>query len=385
MFNKFIDRRKTNSAKWEEAMNDTKSDDTIALSVAEMDFRSSPEVVNKMVTAANHGIYGYTNVSESYYKVVQEWMKKSYDWEISEEWIVFCPRIIQAISLIIQNNTDKRDKIVIQTPLYSPLKNAIEINDRTVVANPLLYTNGRYEMNFKDLENKFSSGVKAIILCSPHNPVGRVWNKDELLKLVELCIQYNVLLISDEVHADFTFYKSHIPVGKVPAAKNNVIICTSPAKTFNLPGLEVSNIIIPNQMLREKFKYNLKQAGIFNPTYFAIPALEQAYLYGEEWLLAVKKYVLENYNFVKSYIHVNLPNLRVVQSEGTYLMWVDCSELKLNESDLKKWFFKDARVAVSMGYSFGSNGKGFIRLNIATPRKKLEEALDRILSSYPLK
>lgn len=350
-----------------------------------MDFCAPTEVVNQLVEASKHGIYGYTNIYESYYQAVQEWMKKSYDWEVPREWIVFCPRIIQAVSLIIQNFTEKGDGILIQTPLYSPLKNAIELNDRRVVNNPLMYKDGGYKIDFKDLESKFTSGVKAMILCSPHNPVGRVWDVEELMTLAKLCNRYNVMLISDEVHADFTFSKSHIPVAKIPDFLENVIVCTSPAKTFNLPGLEVSNIIIPNQVLREKFQLNLKQAGIHNPTYFAVPALEQAYSHGENWLLKVKEYIKGNYKYVSGFLAENLPELQVIQSEGTYLMWIDCRNSGFNESDLINWIFVNAKVSVSLGSAFGREGEGFIRLNLATPKGQLEEALDRICKSYPVK
>ncbi|MEH7225550.1 MalY/PatB family protein [Bacillus sp. JJ1566] len=383
MFNQIIDRKCTNAAKLLEAFEEIGSDEIITLSVADMDFRSSPEIVNKLVEFANHGIYGYTNITDHYNNAVKTWMKKRYDWEISKDWIVFCPRIIQAVSLLIQNNTKKGDKIVIQTPLYSPLKNAIELNEREVVTNPLAYINNRYQMDFEDLEYSFSAGAKAFILCSPHNPVGRVWEVEELSKIVDLCEMYRVLLIADEVHADFTYKKKHIPIGKIPTNYHNMVICTSPAKTFNLPGLEVSNIIIPDPVLRASFKKSLRQSGIHNPSFFAVPALETAYLYGEEWLEQLKHYILENYRFTREFIHDNLPELKVIQADGTYLMWIDCRETGLNDDMLKQWFFKKAKVAVSLGSSFGIEGKGFIRLNIATPRSRLEEALKAILATYP--
>lgn len=383
MFSRDISRKNTNSAKWEEAIEDTNAEETIALTVADMDFRTSPNIIHKMVDAANHGIYGYTNLSSDYKLIVRNWLQKSHNWDVPEDWIVFCPRIVQAVSLIIQNNTHIGDQVVIQSPFYSPLKNAVELNNRQVVENPLQCRNGYYEMDFADLEYQFSKGAKAFILCSPHNPVGRVWDEAELVKLVDLCVKYHVLLISDEVHADFTFSKKHIPIGKIPSIMDQVVICTSPAKTFNLPGVEVSNIIIPNRALRDTFKLNLQQAGIHNPTYFAVPALEQAYVNSDDWLRRLKCYIKENYQFAKNYIEVYLPKLKVIQSEGTYLMWINCRKAVSNENDLKKWFFEDASVAVSMGSSFGREGNGFIRLNVATPQVKLKEALDRIASTHP--
>lgn len=383
MFNQVVNRENTNSAKLLEAFKEVKSDEFIALSVADMDFRSAPGIVNKMVEFASHGIYGYTNITDHYNEVVKEWMKKRHEWEISKEWIVFCPRIIQAVSLLIQNNTDKGDKIVVQTPLYSPLTNAIELNERTVITNPLILNNGRYEMDFENLEEAFVKGAKMIILCSPHNPVGRVWDESELTRLVNLCEKYKVLLISDEAHADFTYKKEFRSIGTVSKLENKVIICTSPAKTFNLPGLEVSNIIIPNEELRKGFQMNLQQAGIHNPSYFVLPAVEAAYSSGEEWLDQLKQYISENYKFTKHFIEKNLPDLKVIDSEGTYLMWLDCRGTGLSDYELKRWFFNDAKVAVSTGDSFGQEGIGFVRLNIALPMDRLQEALQKIVASYP--
>ncbi|GGP07751.1 MalY/PatB family protein [Oceanobacillus neutriphilus] len=383
MFDELIDRRKTNSAKWEEAIRDTQSEDVIPLSVADMDFPTTNEVIEAMEKAANHGIYGYTNLSERYFQAVQEWMNKRYAWEVNRSWIVFCPRIIQAVSLIIQNFTNVGDRIVVQTPLYQPLQNAVELNDRTLVTNPLRYKNESYEMDFEDLERKFASGAKVFILCSPHNPVGRVWNEEELIHLSNLCVKYDVLLISDEVHADFTWDKPYIPIGKVKGIEDKFIVCTSPAKTFNIPGLEVSNIIIPNQQLREKFQHVLKQTGFHNPVYFSALALEQAYLYGEDWIADVKSYIYENYEFIRNYIAAHFPELHIVHWEGTYMLWIDYSSTGLNEKAIRKWLFNESKVAVSLGSSFSTDGEGFFRINIATQRARLQEALHRMKVHYP--
>ena len=384
MFDSIISRKNTNAAKWEEAVYDTNSEDVIALSVADMDFQSSTEVINSIESAAKHGIYGYTNTSDEYFKAVHHWLLTEHSWDIPTDWIVHCPRIIQAISIIIQNNTNVGDEILIQTPLYSPLRKTIELNNRIVVENPLAYEKGKYVMDFTDLEDKFSRGVKVMILCSPHNPVGRVWDEEELKKLAELCAEYNVLIISDEVHADFTWGKPHTTIGEMDAIKDQIFVCTSPGKTFNLPGLEISNIIIPNKELRENFKLNLQQLGFHNPNYFVESALKAAYNNSSEWLISLKEYLYTNFEFVNDFLEKHLPAFNVVNNEGTYLMWIDYRECNLTEEEIKQWFFDHAKVAVSLGSSFGKEGIGFIRLNIALPRKTLEEALNRILATKTL-
>jgi cystathionine beta-lyase len=382
MFDEFIDRRKTNSAKLEESIRDTGADNVISLSVADMDFRTTKEIMQAMEEAAKHGIYGYTNLSEKYYYIVQEWMDKRYGWEVDREWIVFCPRIIQAISLAIQNFTDKGDRIVVQTPLYRPLQDTIELNDRTLITSSLQYQKQGYVMDFDDLEEKFASGTKMFILCSPHNPVGRIWNEEELIRLSRLCVKYDVLLISDEVHADFTWEKSYTPIGKIEEVREQVIICTSPAKTFNIPGLEISNIIIPNQQLRDKFKHILKQTGFHNPVYFSVPAIEQAYLHGDSWINDVKEYIYKNYIMVHDYITLYFPDLHIMPWEGTYMLWIDYKSTGLSEQDIKNWLYDKAKVTVSLGSSFGKEGEGFFRINIATQRSRLKEALDRMYTHY---
>jgi len=383
MFEKNIERKNTNSAKWEEAIIETKTNNPIVLTVADMDFATAPNIIKTIVQTAQYGIFGYTNLSSSYKSIVKTWMQKNYNWNIEKKWVVFCPRIIQAISLIIQNSTNIGDSIMIQSPFYSPLKEAIVSNKRKVIINTLKYKQNSYEMDFNELEKQFSKGVKIFILCSPHNPIGRVWDEEELIKLADLCLKYDVLIISDEVHADFTFSKKHIPLGKIHRVLNQTIICTSPAKTFNLPGLEIANIIIPNHSLREKFKLNLRQVGFHNPNYFAVPVLEEAYTNSDNWIKSLKEYLIQNYNFVSNYVMNYLPDFKVIPSEGTYLMWIDYRASNLNEEEIKRWFYKHADVAVSMGSTFGKDGEGFIRINIATPRSNLKKALNRIVATRP--
>ena len=385
MFNEKIDRRGTNSAKWEEAVEAVHSEEVIPLSVAEMDFEVPDQIKTKLKTATAHGIYGYTNVSESYEYIVQQWMKNSYGWDIKQDWVVFCPRIIQAVSLVIQNFTAEQDKILIQTPLYGPLRQAIEMNGRKVIENPLVLKGNHYELDVTDLEKQLASGVKMMILCSPHNPTGKVYTEDELQTIANLCKRYNVLLVSDEVHADFTFNGVHVSAGSIPEIREQVIVCTSPAKTFNLPGLEAANIIVPSESIRERFKECLVKNGFLNPNYFAVPALEAAYTLCDDWLREVKAYIQKNRQFAENYFAEHFPFLNIIPSEGTFLMWIDGTGSGLSEAALERWFFEEAKVAVSMGSSFGEAGEGFIRMNIATPMGQLEEAFERLQAANPCK
>lgn len=382
MYDSYVDRKGTNAAKIDEAILETGSEDVVSLSVADMDFKASPQIIDALNDKVNHGIYGYTNVSEKFYNVAQKWIEEQYRYNVSKDWIVFMPRIIQAVSLLIQDNSEVNDRVMIQTPLYSPLKNAIESNGRKVIENTLIYEDNYYKMDFEDLENEFKKGIKILILCSPHNPIGRVWDKSEISQLVNLCKKYDVLLISDEVHADFIWDKEFVSIGKFIDVYDNIVICTSPGKTFNLPGVEASNIIIPNSTLRENFESQKQRSGFHNPNYFAETALVTAYNSSEEWLESSLKYIRENYNFAKEYIEHHLSDFKVVDSEGTYLMWIDYTQTELTDEEIYNWLFKESKVAVTMGDSFGVDGKGFFRVNVALSRNKLEEALTRMSKSY---
>ncbi|MFC5465332.1 MalY/PatB family protein [Lederbergia graminis] len=382
-FDQIINRFNTNSAKWDE-LAEQYGREVIALSVADMDIPAPKVLVNKMVEMARHGIYGYTDLSSSYYAAVQDWYKRMYDWEIPREWIVFSPRIVQAVSLIIQNFLEEGDKVLVHTPSYGPITNAVTLNNRTLIESPLLLKDGRYEIDFEDTEAKMKAGVKVLLFVSPHNPTGRVWTKVELKRLGELCVKYNVLLISDDIHSDFTYGEHrHTFISNISEEiAQHSIICTSPAKTFNLASLEIANIIIPNDKLRTQLQKNIVQAGIHNPTFFAVPALEVAYTQCDVWLKELKDYVQQNMNYVKVSCEQHLPKVNTLVTEGTYLMWLDARKWSEKESDLKKWILDEAKVALSFGSSFGNEYEGFIRINVGTPRPLLEEGLRRIAGIY---
>lgn len=385
-FDRIISRIGTNSAKWD-GMAQAHGEDMIALSVADMDLQAPPTVVDKITETARHGIYGYTDPFPPYFEAVQQWLDKAYGWQVPQDWIVFSPRIVQAVSIIIQKFTKEGDRILIHTPAYQPIAKAVAMGGRELTESPLLLVNGRYEIDFEDMERQMKEGVKIVLMVSPHNPTGRVWTREELERIADLCIQYDALIVSDDIHADFIHAgHEHTIIAKLSdEIADRSIICTSPGKTFNLASLEIANIVIPNARLRERFKDGLQQAGIHNPTFFAVPALETAYTACDDWLQELRAYITDNISFTESFIAEHMPELKVIKPEGTYLLWVDCTACSRNESDLAEWIEEKGRVSVSFGTSFGQAGEGFVRLNVATPRPLLREALERMARSYPLR
>lgn len=384
-FDRIISRFGTNSAKWD-GMAQAHGKDMIALSVADMDLQAPPKVVEQMVESARHGIYGYTDPFPPYFEAVQHWLDKAYGWQVPQEWIVFSPRIVQAVSVLIQRFTNEGDRILIHTPAYQPIAKAVAINGRKLAESPLRLVDGRYEIDFEDMERQMQQGVKMVLLVSPHNPTGRVWTREELERLAELCITYDALIVSDDIHADFIHEgHEHTIIAKLSEEiADRSIICTSPGKTFNLASLEIANIVIPNDGLRERFKDGLQQAGMHNPTFFAVPALETAYTACDDWLQELRAYITDNISFTESFMAEHMPELKVMKPEGTYLLWVDCTACSRNESDLVKWIEEQSRVSVSFGTSFGQAGEGFVRINVAAPRPLLREALERMAAHYPL-
>lgn len=385
-FDQVISRLGTNSAKWDGVV-DSLGEDMVVISVADMDLQAPPQVVEKVSEMARHGIYGYTDPFPPYYQTVQKWLDRAYGWSVPQEWIVFSPRIIQAVSIMIQRFTEPGDRILMHTPAYQPIANAVELNDRELVESRLQLKDGRYEIDFEAMEQQMQAGVKMVLLISPHNPTGRVWTKCELERIAELCITYDALIVSDDIHADFIHEgHEHTIIAKLSEQiADRSIICTSPGKTFNLASLEIANIVIPNKELRERFQQGLRQAGIHNPTFFAPPALEVAYTECDDWLNELRNYITDNISFTEDFFAEHMPELEIVKAEGTYLLWVDCRSISNHESDLIEWIQNNSRVSVSFGTSFGADGEGFIRLNIGAPRAVLQEAFERMARNYPLR
>lgn len=382
-FDTIINRKNTGSFKWDDILLEMKAEyeDIIPLSVADMEFKVAPEIVEDIKNKVDEAVYGYTGPTDSYYQAVIDWMGHRHNWIIKKQWISFSPGVVPGLYTAVSAFCNAGDKVIIQQPVYYPFKAAITDNGCEVINNPLIYKDGRYTMDFEDLEEKARDPkVKAIIVCNPHNPVGRVWTRDEIIQLGEICIKNNVLIISDEIHFDFVYepYKHTVFASISKEFANNCLILTAPSKTFNLAGLQGSNIIIPNPKLKEQFDDVNSKKGFFTLNQFAYTACEAAYTKGEEWLSHALIYLKGNIDYLKAFMSENLPQIPVIETEGTYLVWLDFRALGMDSEELKKFMREKCRLFLDEGYIFGAEGEGFERINIACPRALLEKALNNI-------
>lgn len=379
-FDRVWNRKNTQSVKWDGVEKLFGDADLLPMWVADMDFKAPQPVIEALKQQAEHGIFGYTLRPDSYDEAVTGWFKKRHDFTVEKEWLVFCPGIVPALSMIVEAFTDPGDKIIIQPPVYYPFSNAVKRHKRTLVENPLAFDGKRYTMDFTDLEQKIGPDVKMLILCSPHNPVGRVWTKEELLRLGELCVKHDVLVVADEIHGDLVrkAYR-HTPFASLSESfAQQSITCTAPSKTFNLAGLQASHVIIPNERHRRTFKTIMETLAVGLTNSFALPAVEAAYRHGAEWLDQLLDYLEANIQFLTTFCEQNIPQIKVIQPEGTYLVWLDFRSLALTAKELEFLMQKKAKVALDEGYIFGTGGEGFERINVACPRSTLEEGLMRI-------
>lgn len=388
-FDEQIDRRNTNSAKFDE-MDALFGSDVMHLGVADMDYRSPKPIIEAMQNIVEKGVFGYTIWPENYEELVSQWMKRRYEQETKNEWVVFSPRINMALNMAVETFTNEGDGIVLHTPAYTALQNAVEKYNRVMIESPLVLENGRYKMDFqqlrRNLDEKKAQGVcaKIMLLCNPHNPTGRVWEIEELQEVVDICKEYDLLLISDEIHEDFV-KKGHKFVSCLHFQEDlqgRMIVCNSITKTFNVPGVILSNLLIPDQGIRERMKETMDRWGLHNPNIFAAGIMEAAYTQCDEWIEQVNEYLDENYEFLKKYLEKNMPELEVIPSEGTYMAWVQTEKLQISPEKLEKFFIEDAKVSVYMGSRYGKHTDSFIRINIATSRSYLKEALERIRAQY---
>lgn len=388
-FDEQIDRRNTNSAKFDE-MDALFGSDVMHLGVADMDYRSPKPIIEAMQNIVEKGVFGYTVWPENYEELVSQWMKRRYEQETKTEWVVFSPRINMALNMAVETFTNEGDGIVLHTPAYTALQNAVEKYNRVMIESPLVLENGRYKMDFqqlrRNLDDKKAQGVcaKIMLLCNPHNPTGRVWEIEELQEVVDICKEYDLLLISDEIHEDFV-KKGHKFVSCLHFQEDlqgRMIVCNSITKTFNVPGVILSNLLIPDQGIRERMKETMDRWGLHNPNIFAAGIMEAAYTQCDEWIEQVNAYLDENYEFLKKYLEKNMPELEVIPSEGTYMAWVQTEKLQISPEELEKFFIEDAKVSVYMGSRYGKHTDSFIRINIATSRSYLQEALERIRAQY---
>ena len=380
-FDEIIDRRNTDCLKYDFAVERGKPADVLPLWVADMDFRTAPHIIEKAVADASLGIYGYTESKDDYFQAVANWYSTYFDWNVEKKWLVKTPGIVFAIGLAIKALTKEGDGVMIQQPVYYPFSEVIKDNDRKLVINALVLRNGHYEIDFEDFEQKIiQEQVKLFVLCSPHNPVGRVWTKEELQKIGEICLKYGVKVVSDEIHSDFVYgdRKHYVFTTVDPGFEEISIVCTAPSKTFNLAGLQASNIFIPNVQIRKAFLKQMSAIGYSQLNMIGLHACKAAYETGREWLEELKVYLKGNLDFVREYLEQNLPQIKLIEPEGTYLIWLDCRALGLPEAKLEHLIVHEAKLWLDSGAIFGKDGEGFERINIACPRAILEEACKRL-------
>ena len=380
-FDKIIDRRNTRCLKYDFAVERNMPADVLPLWVADMDFETSSYIEDAIIERAKHAIYGYSEVKTPYFDILKKWMQKHHDWDIQRKWLVKTPGVVFALAMAVKAYTEPGDAVLIQQPVYYPFSEVIKDNGRNVVSNTLyLGEDNRYHIDFEDFEQKIvDHKIKLFLLCNPHNPVGRVWTKEELTRLGDICVKHHVTVVSDEIHEDFVFKGKHQVFANIKKEYEEITVtCTAPSKTFNIASLMISNILIPNPELKRKFKHQMDAAGISQLNVLGLVACEAAYEHGEEWYQAMKAYVKENIEFVKQYVEEQLSGVNMVEHEGTYLVWLDFRGTGLSVEELDDKIINQAKLWLDSGKIFGSCGEGFQRINVACPRKVLEEALDRI-------
>ncbi len=378
-FDEIVNRENTASVKYDLRVELFGKKDVIPMWVADMDFKTPDFIINAIKERTKHEVFGYSIRPKSYFTSIINWLKRRHQWTVQEDWISFGPGIVPAINMAILAYSNEGDKIVVQPPVYFPFFSAIENNNRTLVENPLVLKNNRYCIDFNDLEDKLKD-AKMFILSNPHNPGGSVWTKEELKKLGELCVDNNVLIMSDEIHADLVFSEyTFTPLASISEAiANYTVTFIAPSKTFNMAALSTSSVITSNKELKEKYDKVLDTIHVGMGNVFGTVASEAAYNQGDEWLDQLMEYLSGNLDLMQDFFEERIPEIRMIRPEGTYLVWLDCSELNLNDKDLKDFMINDAGLGFNDGRMFGTGGDGFMRMNIACPRQIILDALIRL-------
>jgi len=377
-FDLVIDRGNSYSIKHEPSWRG-KPGDVLPLWVADMDFTTPPCVQEALIRRVQHGIFGYSEPDAAYFNAVQKWFEDRFGWTVRRDWLTITPGVVNALYLAIRALTKPGDGIVIQQPVYYPFETGIRKTGRLLLVNELVYSDGRYSIDFQDFEEKIKQATM-FIMCNPHNPVGRVWKRDELIRMGEICLRHGVIVIADEIHGDFVFPGHHHLVFAAlhDDFANITVTCTSPSKTFNLAGLLHANIFISSKELRDKFKEEYAGCGLSQPGIMGLAACKAAYEDGAEWLEQLLEYLAQNMSFLKTYLSRHIPGIKLVEPEGTYLAWLDCTELGIPAQKLDETLTHRGKLWLSPGYSFGKGGKGFERMNAACPRSVLHNALERL-------
>ncbi|MBR4005445.1 MAG: pyridoxal phosphate-dependent aminotransferase [Treponema sp.] len=384
-FDTVIDRHGTNAIKTDLAVIRGKPADVLSLWVADMDFPTSPAILEAIHKKTDHGIFGYSCIDDSFFNSLKNWMQTEHDFSPERNELVTTPGVVFGISCAIRAFTKENESVLIQTPVYYPFKNMIELNNRHLVTSSLYEKDGKYYIDFEDFERKIAdNNVKLFILCSPHNPVGRVWTKDELLQILEICLRHKVIVFSDEIHNDFVYEPNKHTVFSTLSkeAAENSIVSMSVSKTFNLAGLQFSTNFIKNPVLRKLFKIEKDKTGYDEPSLIGMTAAHAAYDNGKPWLDDLHAYLKDNIEFLRSFLKQKLPKVRLIEPEGTFLLWLDFSGMGFSDSEIDDIIVNRAKVWLDRGTMFGPEGEYYQRINVATPRSILEEALNRITKAF---
>lgn len=383
-FDRVIDRRNTRSLKYDFARERGIPEENLPLWVADMDFRVSSYIQEALERLVSYGIFGYSEVKEHYFEPLRAWLENRHGWRTEREWLAKTPGVVFALAAAIRAFTKEGEGVIIQQPVYYPFANVVKNNHRKLVISNLLLGEKDYEMDYADFEEKIlKEQVKLFILCNPHNPIGKVWNKEQLEKIGDICLKHGVFVVSDEIHADFAFKRPHTVFTQIKEEyKQMSMVCTSPSKSFNLAGLQISNIFIPDKKRRSDFRAQVYATGYDEISLPALVACEAAYRHGEEWLDGVCAYIRENEAYVRAFLQDRLPRVRLMDWEGTYLIWLDFRSLGLSDKELNRKIIHEAGLWLDGGSMFGKAGEGFQRINIACPRKTLEEAMERLAAVF---
>lgn len=384
-FDRIIDRRNTNSSKWDTLAGKYNRKDLIHLGVADMDFMSPKPILNALQRVVDHGVFGYSDLNPDFYSSIQKWMKAKLEKDIPSEWIVFCPRINIAAGICVNSFSRPGSNIIINSPSYSPLRNAITKNGRVSIDNPLVLIDDRFQMDFASMEGLADANTEMFFLVNPDNPSGRVWSEYELEQLADYCLRHNLILFSDEIHSDILApgVKHHSVLSLTGDITKQIIYAGSLTKTFNIPGIIVSYMIIPNHHLRTRVIEAIDAIGMHNPNIFSAVAVQAGYNHCKDWVEEASEYINQNEIFFRTYIERYMPEFHIHPREGTYLLWIDYTAFAISEDKLLDWFINQAGVEVYMGTNFGKEGLGYIRINLATSRQLLLQALEQMRSAYP--
>jgi cystathionine beta-lyase len=378
-FDQEFDRWHTNSIKYDGAVTQFGTGALIPLWVADMDFAAPEAVTHALVQRANHPIYGYTLYPKGMTEALVSWLQKRHGWTIQPEWIVFCPGVVTALHAGVLATTKPGDGVIVQNPVYPPFYTCVTSTGRVLVENPLRLDAEHYSMNFDQLEQAASAGARLLLLCSPHNPVGRVWKRDELEQVLAIARRHQLTILADEIHGDLVYPGGrHLPLAGLAGPQDNIITAVAPSKTFNIPGLGLSALIVQNAEQRKTLQQVFNQLHIQANNPFSISAFEAAYGQGEPWLDSLLEYLQVTRDQVRDYLHQHLPEIKLIEPEGTYLLWLDCRALQMSDNQLQQFMVEKAQVGLSPGIQFGREGSGFMRMNIGAPRKKILRALEQI-------